>query len=99
MLGNRRVTIGRELTKLHEELFHGTVEEAMLHFSEPRGEFTLVVAGTQRDTELMPKEEVVHAIKMMQGQGKSAREAISELTNTSGMSRKELYKLWLDAGN
>ena len=44
-MGNRRVAVGRELTKLHEEVFRGTLEGAGEHFSSPRGEFVLVVEG------------------------------------------------------
>ncbi len=45
VLGDRDVVIGREMTKLHEEIFRGTVSEAIAHFEKPRGEFTIVVAG------------------------------------------------------
>ncbi len=45
VLGDREVVIGREMTKLHEEIFRGTVLEAVEHFQKPRGEFTVVVAG------------------------------------------------------
>ncbi len=45
VLGDRDVVIGREMTKLHEEIFRGTVSEAIDHFQKPRGEFTVVVAG------------------------------------------------------
>lgn len=47
-LGNRRMAICRELTKLHEEIFRGTPEEALHHFRKPRGEFTLVIEGKPR---------------------------------------------------
>jgi 16S rRNA (cytidine1402-2'-O)-methyltransferase len=47
VLGDRRIAICRELTKLHEEVFRGTVSQAMEHFTEPKGEFTLVIAGKQ----------------------------------------------------
>ena len=45
ILGNRKVTIGRELTKKFEEVFEGTLEEALAHFSKHqiKGEFTIVV--------------------------------------------------------
>lgn len=45
--GNRRVCVARELTKLHEELFRGTLEEAIARFSskQPKGEFTVVLEG------------------------------------------------------
>ena len=45
-LGERNVAVCRELTKLHEEIFRGTLSEAIDHFQKPRGEFTLVVQGT-----------------------------------------------------
>ncbi|MYD35950.1 MAG: 16S rRNA (cytidine(1402)-2'-O)-methyltransferase [Dehalococcoidia bacterium] len=45
VLGDRETVIGREMTKLHEEIFRGTLSEAIEHFEKPRGEFTIVVAG------------------------------------------------------
>ena len=44
-LGDRDIVIGREMTKLHEEIFRGTLSEAIEHFQKPRGEFTVVMAG------------------------------------------------------
>ena len=48
MLGDRRISICRELTKVHEEIFRGRVSESREHFLEPRGEFSLVVEGRTR---------------------------------------------------
>jgi 16S rRNA (cytidine1402-2'-O)-methyltransferase len=48
ILGNRRLSICRELTKVHEEIFRGRVSQAREHFVEPRGEFTLVIEGKTR---------------------------------------------------
>jgi 16S rRNA (cytidine1402-2'-O)-methyltransferase len=47
-LGNRRLSVCRELTKVHEEIFRGRVSEARGHFIEPRGEFSLVIEGKTR---------------------------------------------------
>ncbi len=48
VLGERRLVICREMTKLHEEIFRGTADQAIEHFARPRGEFTLVIAGKPR---------------------------------------------------
>ncbi|MCB9357716.1 MAG: 16S rRNA (cytidine(1402)-2'-O)-methyltransferase [Calditrichaeota bacterium] len=55
-LGNRRVAVCRELTKLHEEIVRGSLSDAISHFTkhEPRGEFVVVVAGTDDSA---PQEE------------------------------------------
>ena len=48
ILGNRRLSVCRELTKVHEEIFRGRVSQASEHFVEPRGEFSLVIEGKTR---------------------------------------------------
>ena len=48
ILGDRRVSVCREVTKVHEEVFRGRVSQAREHFVEPRGEFSLVVEGRTR---------------------------------------------------
>jgi 16S rRNA (cytidine1402-2'-O)-methyltransferase len=48
VLGDRRLSVCRELTKVHEEIFRGRVSQAREHFAEPRGEFSLVIEGKTR---------------------------------------------------
>jgi len=48
ILGDRRLSVCRELTKIHEEIFRGRVSQAREHFAEPRGEFSLVIEGKPR---------------------------------------------------
>ncbi len=48
ILGDRRVSVCRELTKVHEEIFRGSLSQARQHFAQPRGEFSLVIEGKTR---------------------------------------------------
>jgi 16S rRNA (cytidine1402-2'-O)-methyltransferase len=95
-LGDRRVAVCRELTKLHEEIFRGRVSEAIDHFAEPRGEFTLVIEGAG---EAKPKPEDVPDVDRelldLKRCGVRAREAVREVAQRSGLSHRDVYRRWL----
>jgi 16S rRNA (cytidine1402-2'-O)-methyltransferase len=99
VLGDRRVAIVRELTKLHEEVFRGTMSEAVEHFQEPRGEFTIVIDGSRKESKVALTVEIENEIQVLQGQGVPAREAIARLAAITGLPRKELYQAWLAVKN
>lgn len=96
VLGDRRVAVCRELTKIHEEVFRGRLTEALDRFAEPRGEFTLVIEGNQQPTEA-PKMtgEIEDRLREMRSKGMSAREAIPVVSKETGLARRELYRVWL----
>ena len=93
VLGDRRLALCRELTKIHEEVFRGTVSQAIAHFAEPRGEFTLVIEG--KGQKRRPAEDFEDELRRLHQKGLSAKEAISQVTKATGASKKELYRLWL----
>ncbi|HEX5478919.1 MAG TPA: 16S rRNA (cytidine(1402)-2'-O)-methyltransferase [Dehalococcoidia bacterium] len=92
-LGERRVAAARELTKLHEEIWRGTVSEALAHFAEPRGEFTLVIAGGP-PAEAADAASVNAVIGELRASGTRAKDAIAVLSERFGLSRREAYRLW-----
>lgn len=91
---DREIVVCRELTKLHEEVFRGSLDDACTRWDEgaaARGEFTLVIAGTveaAQDVEiLLPQvEALVEA-------GASFSDAIRTVAEDSGVSRRKLYEL------
>jgi 16S rRNA (cytidine1402-2'-O)-methyltransferase len=97
-LGDRQIAVCREMTKIHEEVFRGTVRQAMSHFSQPRGEFTLVIAGcsgrrAQKElTDYFIKEE----LRRLRSEGTTAKEAIAKLAIATRLPKKMLYKAWLE---
>lgn len=99
VLGDRRVAVASELTKLFEEVFRGTVAEAIEHLgsSGPRGEFTLVIAGSDAAPPAADAEVVRELIRLA-ASGLPTREVVARIVGASGRSRREVYRLLLDAG-
>ena len=95
VLGDRRIAVCRQLTKLHEEVFRGTVSRAQQYFTQPKGEFTLVIEGNKEKLEPKVSVEIKKRMEVMKTSGARAREAIALLAEETGLSRKELYRAWL----
>jgi len=93
-LGDRRITIGRELTKLYEEWFRGNVSEALEHFAQPRGEFTLVIEGAK---ERPPGDEgqALEMLRELRANGSRAQEAVAEVSVALKLPHRTVYRLWL----
>jgi 16S rRNA (cytidine1402-2'-O)-methyltransferase len=97
VLGDRRLAVARELTKLHEEIVRGTIQEVQRHFAAnpPRGEFTLVIAGRPREQSSVAPDEARQLLEAAKRAGHSGREAVAMVAAETGLSRREVYRLWL----
>lgn len=96
VLGNRRVTMARELTKIHEEIFHGTLTELLDNLqTRPaiRGEVTLVIErGEAAAVEsVWPASLRKHLEDEMARTGLSRNEALKSIAKKRGMSRRDAY--------
>ena len=94
-LGDRKVVVCRELTKIHEEVFRGRISQAIAHFTEPRGEFTLVIEGKSEKDKPQLTEDIERQLHYMRQSGVPAKEAIARVAEDTGLSKKELYRAWL----
>ena len=97
VLGDRPISLVRELTKLHEEVFRTTLSQAVEHYeaNTPRGEFVLVVAGAQpKDTkDEVTFEEAVEMVRALQEkEDLPASEAARRVAKETGYKKGELYK-------
>jgi 16S rRNA (cytidine1402-2'-O)-methyltransferase len=95
IMGDRRIAVCRELTKLHEEVFRGTVGGAVRHFTAPRGEFTLVIEGKSTKDKPLLTDAIERQLHQMYLSGVAAREAVTTVAGETGLPRKELYQTWL----
>lgn len=98
-LGNRKITICKELTKKHESAWPTTLENALKHFEEeePRGEYVLVLEGKSREEK---KAEAIAAWEQMsieehmeyyENQGIDYKEAMKLVAKDRGVGKREIY--------
>ena len=93
---DRSVFIAREMTKIHEETFHGTPSEALVHFADPKGEFTIVLSKTNIETNLWDQSDILTLIRKLSSEGLGIREISREIATVAKLGNSEAYKLALD---
>lgn len=90
----RRISLCRELTKLHEEVLRMTLGEAMDYYAEnaPRGEFVLIVEGAAPlAPEAVSEADALEAVRALIGQGLSRKDAVRRVSEQTGIPKNELY--------
>ena len=93
----RRVAVARELTKLHQEIWRGTLADAVewAASSEPRGEIVVVLDGAAPPAEITDSM-IVDALDQELGSGSTRRDAVDSVVSGLGVARRRVYRLALD---
>ena len=102
-LGNRRMTVVKELTKLHENVFLTSFLEALAYYeeNEPRGEFVLVIEGKKIEELKKEKEasfnemDINEHMKLYMDKGMDKKEAMKAVAVDRGIPKREVYKMLL----
>ena len=92
----RRVALARELTKLHEDVWRGTLGDAVAHVTEvePRGEYVVVLEGAPKDAPATD-DDIVGALRMALRSGADRRTAIATVMASTGAAKRRVYDLAL----
>ena len=101
-LGDRKITLCRELTKMYEQIIRTTISEAIEYFEEtiPKGEFVLVVEGYQEQTEekVFTTEDILDIVKELIDGGMSKKDAIKEASVKVNLPKREVYQMVVESG-
>lgn len=92
--GTRKISLCRELTKLHEQVLRMTLSEAIAYYAEqpPRGEYVLILQGAEeaRD-EGVTLEEALTRVRALTEQGFSRKDAVRQTASETGFPKNALY--------
>ncbi len=94
---DRCISLSREITKMHEETWRGTLSEAkgMLAVQEPRGEYVIVIAPFEESFTDISDDHIAEAIKESIARGKSKKSAVDEVSQQLGIARNRVYRISL----
>jgi 16S rRNA (cytidine1402-2'-O)-methyltransferase len=94
---DRGIALGREITKLHEEFWRGSIEQAIAYYTqhEPKGEFTLIVAGAELEMPVLSEEALKDELQKIMDEGVSRSQASRQLAQLTKLPRRQLYQLAL----
>lgn len=97
VLGDRKITLARELTKIYEEVIRTTLSQAAVLFEEkvPKGEFVLVVEGMVEEEQSLTFEQALELIQALVDKGEPLSKAAKDVARQTGFKKGELYSRFL----
>ena len=99
ILGDRNISIARELTKIHEEFLRGRISEVEKNLSEPKGEFVIIVEGFKGEKifEQPSDENFLNFCRNLIASGIDKKSAIRQTAVKFNLSRREVYNAVIES--
>lgn len=95
ILGDRKITLARELTKKFEEYTRGKVSEVISSLNEfSKGEFVIVVEGNKEE-KVVSEEEILNEVKYLMEKGEKSKTAIEKVASSYGLKKNYVYDLYI----
>ena len=100
ILEDREIVVARELTKIHEEFLRGTASEILENYKEPKGEHIILIEGSKIKEETEEQKNIKEMTieehyKYYEKQGFTKNEIIKKIAKDKGVSKNEIYKLFI----
>lgn len=94
ILGDRKVTIIKEITKIHETIIKGNLED--IKIENPKGEFVVIIEKSKEKEEKLTETDIINLIENLVKSGVSKKEAIAIVAKENHLQKSYVYKLALD---
>jgi len=99
ILGNRKIVLARELTKIHEEYIRGNIEEILQQQENPKGEYVVLVEGNR---EIIKNEVILNELSLeshyeyYKNKGLEKKEIIKKIANDRNTNKNEIYQYFIN---
>ena len=99
-IGQRKIVVAKELTKIHETYYTGTTEEIIQTIKQPKGEYVIIIEGekktkTEKEKENLNQLTLEEHYKYYEKQGLNKKEIIKQIAKDKGVNKNEIYKQFI----